>query len=194
MEQRMTRPTNPVDQKRLGVVGVMRVKRRLLAARLAGGRTDHAPITQCVLYCVASLVACLHVGAALVLTHVRDARRTVRWIALRLAKRCAVRRDLLGRSGLTLRLTARLASVVEAITAPGALVKLGQRLRGAARPAAFFGTTGDWTHTKQSTTRAVRRQRESVWARVLNVPGILLVAVYVALHYGAAIIGIKRGR
>jgi hypothetical protein len=33
-----------------------------------------------------------------------------------------------------------------------------------------------------------------VWARVLNVPGILLVAVYVALHYGAAIIGIKRGR
>lgn len=30
--------------------------------------------------------------------------------------------------------------------------------------------------------------------RLLNVPGILWVFVLVALHFGAAIIGIKRGR
>ena len=30
--------------------------------------------------------------------------------------------------------------------------------------------------------------------RLFNIPGILWVAVVVALHYGAAIVGIKRGR
>jgi hypothetical protein len=30
--------------------------------------------------------------------------------------------------------------------------------------------------------------------RLWNVPGLLWVAVVLALHYGAAIIGIKRGR
>jgi hypothetical protein len=30
--------------------------------------------------------------------------------------------------------------------------------------------------------------------RLLSIPGILWVCIVVALHYGAAIIGIKRGR